>query len=67
MIEMLWEPLAVAALNQGIDQAQAGPFVRVLAQMFAGATRDASLGMTATPLDEMYAGPARAFIEACGG
>jgi hydroxysqualene dehydroxylase len=67
MIEMLWEPLAVAALNQGIDQALAAPFVRVLAQMFTGATSDASLGMTATPLDEMYAEPARAFIEARGG
>ncbi len=67
MIEMLWEPLAVAALNQGIDQALAAPFVRVLAQMFTGATRDASLGMTATPLDAMYAEPARAFIEARGG
>jgi squalene-associated FAD-dependent desaturase len=67
MIEMLWEPLAVAALNQGIDRALAAPFVRVLAQMFTGATQDASLGMTATPLDEMYAEPARAFIEARGG
>ena len=67
MIEMLWEPLAVAALNQGIEQALAAPFVRVLAQMFTGATQDAALGMTATPLDEMYAGPARAFIEARGG
>ena len=67
MVEMLWEPLAVAALNQGIDQALAAPFVRVLAQMFTGATRDAALGMTATPLDEMYAEPARAFIESRGG
>jgi len=67
MVEMLWEPLAVAALNQGIDQALAAPFVRVLAQMFTGAPRDAALGMTATPLDEMYAEPARAFIESRGG
>jgi len=67
MVEMLWEPLAVAALNQGIHQALASPFVRVLAQMFTGATRDAALGMTATPLDEMYAEPARAFIESRGG
>ncbi len=67
MIEMLWEPLAVAALNQGIDGALAAPFVRVLAQMFTGATRDAALGMTATPLDEMYAEPARAFVERHGG
>jgi zeta-carotene desaturase len=67
MVEMLWEPLAVAALNQGIEQARAAPFVRVLAQMFTGASRDAALGMTATPLDEMYAEPARAFIESHGG
>jgi hypothetical protein len=67
MVEMLWEPLAVAALNQGIQHALAAPFVRVLAQMFTGATRDAALGMTATPLDEMYAEPAKAFIEGRGG
>jgi squalene-associated FAD-dependent desaturase len=67
MIEMLWEPLAVAALNQGIEQARAGPFVHVLAQMFTGETRDAALGLAVTPLDEMYAGPAQAFIEARGG
>jgi squalene-associated FAD-dependent desaturase len=67
MIEMLWEPLAVAALNQGIEQARAGPFVHVLAQMFTGETRDAALGLAVTPLDEAYAGPAQAFIEARGG
>ena len=67
MIEMLWEPLAVAALNQGIGQALAAPFVHVLAQMFTGTPRDAALGMTATPLDKMYAEPARAFIEGRGG
>jgi zeta-carotene desaturase len=67
MVEMLWEPLAVAALNQGIHHARAAPFVRVLAQMFTGTPRDAALGMTATPLDEMYAEPARAFIESRGG
>lgn len=67
MIEMLWEPLAIAALNQGIEQARAAPFVRVLAQMFTGDTRDAALALAVTPLDEMYAGPAQAFVEARGG
>ncbi len=67
MVEMLWEPLAVAALNQGIEHALAAPFVRVLAQMFTGTPGDAALGMTATPLDEMYAEPARTFIESRGG
>src|SRR5262249_41525596 len=32
--EMLWEPLALAALNQPVNQAGAPPFARVLAEMF---------------------------------
>ena len=32
--DWLWEPLALAALNQSPDEALATPFVRVLAQMF---------------------------------
>jgi zeta-carotene desaturase len=35
--------------------------------MFTGATRDAALGLAVTPLDEMFAEPARTFIEARGG
>ena len=42
--EMLWEPLALAALNQSMRDAAAPPFARVLAQMFGGGPRDASLG-----------------------
>jgi len=32
--EMLWEPLALAALNQSVEEAAAPPFARVLAEMF---------------------------------
>src|SRR5262249_5812180 len=32
--EMLWDPLALAALNQPVSQAAAPPFARVLAEMF---------------------------------
>jgi monoamine oxidase len=67
LIEMLWEPLAVAALNQPIDEAAAEPFARVLALMFGRDPRDAGLAMPLQPLDEMYALPARAFIEQHGG
>ena len=35
LIASLWEPLAVAALNQPIASAAAEPFVRVLTEMFA--------------------------------
>ena len=66
-IEMLWEPLAVAALNQPIDDAAARPFTQVLRRMFGPGPRDASLALPVRPLDEMYALPARAFIEKRGG
>lgn len=65
--EMLWEPLALAALNQSVRVAAAPPFVAVLAQMFGGGPRDASLALPAVPLDQLYAEPARRFIEARGG
>lgn len=67
IISALWEPLAVAALNQSIDDADAAPFVRVLAEMFGRDKAAASLVLPTVPLDEMYALPARAFIERRGG
>ena len=67
LVEMLWEPLAIAALNQPIDQAAAEPFTRVLALMFGPGPRDASVALPMKPLDELYAEPARAYIEARGG
>lgn len=65
--EMLWEPLALAALNQSIHEASAPPFAAVLARMFSGGARAASLALPLCPLDELYAEPARRFIEARGG
>ncbi len=65
--ERLWEPLALAALNQSPDEAAARPFVRVLAGLFGDDPRDAAIGLPTRPLHLMYAEPARAFIEARGG
>ena len=67
VIEMLWEPLAVAALNQPIDRAGAAAFAAVLRPMFGGNPRNAALALPAKPLDEMYAGPARSYLEQRGG
>jgi hypothetical protein len=67
LIELLWEPLAVAALNQSIDVASASPFATVLRDLFGGAARDAALAVPVVPLDELYAVPAQRFIEAHGG
>lgn len=65
--EWLWEPLAVAALNQSPDEAAAAPFVRVLAQMFGPDRTASSMVLPLRPLHETYAIPARRYIEARGG
>jgi len=65
--EMLWEPLALAALNQPPALAAAPVFARVLAEMFGADARSASILLPIRPLDAMYAAPARSFIERHGG
>ena len=65
--DWLWEPLAVAALNQPVAEAAAAPFIEVLGRMFGGARTDASIALPAVPLHEMYAAPARRYIETHGG
>src|SRR5205085_11229446 len=65
--EWLWEPLAIAALNDSPREAAAAPFIHVLRQMFTGSRTDASIVLPATPLHEMYALPARRYLEQRGG
>jgi len=65
--EMLWDPLALAALNQSPQQAAAPVFARVLAEMFGADPRAAAIALPTKPLHLMYAEPARQFIENAGG
>ena len=65
--ELLWDPLALAALNQPTDQASAPPFARVLAEMFSDDPRAAAIALPTRPLHLMYAEPARKYIESHGG
>ncbi len=65
--DWLWHPLTLAALNQSADRAAAAPFVRVVAQLFGPAPEDSSVGLARVPLDDLYAEPARRFIESRGG
>jgi squalene-associated FAD-dependent desaturase len=67
LTEWLWEPLAVAALNQSPDEAMAEPFVRVLAEMFGPDAEASAMVLPSKPLHQMYAEPARLFIERHGG
>jgi squalene-associated FAD-dependent desaturase len=65
--ELLWDPLALAALNQPPDQATAPVFARVLAEAFGSDARAAAIALPTQPLNRMYAEPARRYIEAHGG
>ena len=65
--EMLWDPLALAALNQQPAIAAAPPFARVLGEMFGGDPRGAAIALPTRPLDAMYAAPAREYLEARDG
>jgi hydroxysqualene dehydroxylase len=66
LIELFWEPLALAALNQPIDQAAVDTFLEVMARMFGPDAERAALLVPAVPLDELYAEPARAWLHARG-
>jgi squalene-associated FAD-dependent desaturase len=66
LCELFWEPLALAALNQSIDQAEASSFIRVLQRVFGPDPAAAALVLPAVPLDEMYAEPSRTWLQARG-
>jgi squalene-associated FAD-dependent desaturase len=67
VVDWLWRPLAVAALNQSPDLAAAQPFVRVLGDLFGPNPTDAAIALPRVPLDELYAAPAAREIESRGG
>ena len=64
--EMLWAPLALAALNQSIDDANADSFLTVLSRMFGPEPDASTLLMAAVPLDELAALPASALLRSAG-
>lgn len=66
LVELLWEPLAVAALNQPIAVAAAAPFAAVLERVLRSRASSA-LGVPAVPLGDLFARPSEAFIEGRGG
>src|SRR5688572_10462923 len=62
LIALLWEPLAVAALNQPIDTAAASSFATVVQRLLASRPAPA-LGLAVVPLGDLYTIPARTFLE----
>lgn len=67
LVELFWAPLALAALNQPIEQASVETFLEVLARMFGPDPDRASLVVPAVPLDELWAEPASTWLSARGG
>jgi zeta-carotene desaturase len=67
VVELLWEPLAVAALNQSIDEGAGEMFGEVLRRTFTAKRQDSSLGLVLCALDDLYVNPSRAYIERAGG
>ncbi len=66
LCELFWEPLALAALNQSIDQAAAPHFIAILKRMFGPDPLAAALVLPAVPLDELYAEPSREWLRSRG-
>lgn len=67
LCDLLWEPLAVAALNQSIDHATATTFVEVVRRMLGPGPNDAALVIPSESLSHLLIDPAVAFVEARGG
>jgi squalene-associated FAD-dependent desaturase len=67
LCELLWEPLAVAALNQSIDTAAATTFAEVVRRMLGPGPDDSALVLPARSLTHTFVEPAVAFIERHGG
>ncbi len=67
LVELLWEPLAVAALNQSIDVASAGTFLEVIRRMLGPGPDDAAIVLPAQSLSHVFVEPAVAYLESRGG
>ncbi|MEV4113355.1 hydroxysqualene dehydroxylase HpnE [Nonomuraea sp. NPDC049695] len=65
--QALWELLAVAALNTGVDDAALGPAVKVFKTALLGRPDAADLGIPLVPLGELHDTAARAAIMRRGG
>ena len=63
----LWEPLAIAALNESPNAAAAEMFAAVLRELLGPGRTAASLALPRVPLSDLYAEPARAYLEKQGG
>ena len=67
LIQMLWEPLCLAALNTPLSTASAQVFLNVLRDSFARSKTDSDLLLPRQDLSALLVNPAVSFIEQHGG
>lgn len=67
LIQSLWDPLCLAALNCSVNTASAEVFLRMLQETFAYARESAHLLFTTANLGQMFPDPALDFIERNNG
>ncbi len=66
-IRTLWEPLAIAIMNERTEKASALLFARCLRRAFLGRTGDSALVLPSVGLSELFVTPACALISKHGG
>lgn len=67
LVDRLWAPICVAALNTPLEQASAQVFCNVLRDSLAGGRTDSDLLLNRGELDDLFPGPAAKFIRGKGG
>jgi squalene-associated FAD-dependent desaturase len=67
IVNTIWEPLCLAALNTPIDSASAVVFLRILRETFSYTRSESDLLFTRVDLGSIYPDPAMDYIEKHGG
>ena len=67
IVETIWEPLCLAALNTPIDSASAVVFLRILREAFNYTRSESDFLFTRVDLGSIYPDPAMDYIEKHGG
>ncbi|BCM24985.1 hypothetical protein ZMTM_12440 [Methyloradius palustris] len=67
LVQLLWEPLCLAALNTPLNKASANVFLSVLRDSFARKKQDSDMLLPRCDLSALIADPLAAYIEQQGG
>lgn len=63
----MWDPIALSALNEDVDRADAALFRTVLSQAFFSSAADSRMALAAVPLQKLHGERAVEYLEQRGG